>query len=400
MRNSVWMVLGDRSGHAGRAVHLSGARWNADSGNIVLMEDASAGSGPPEKRPEFFLKSLFSTQTFTLIVGVLVMVLILFCNNWIIKAQSVFANLERVNSAFDSFDHTDLVAMYDLCDQNKETVTPSDLARMIRIGKMIQIHDALLAEAQDTASDLNNRLEWPTAAVSQADVLQYEQMGQLGGWGGTQPVPAGATELAEKSGASDANGAAGQSTTDANAAAYVAQPRTEKEIVCESFLSNPSDLIQQYNVWRTSLKGFSDAFDIRRTQPMFTGKGPGTNLILEHKLRAKMTIITMWWLPILNGALGAIIFCLTRMLKDKSTAPKLGEIVLRMVFGGFAGLLVSILLLPSGVAFGQFVGNAPGVSLLAFVFGFSLDSFIQLLERMNQLVIESTTSKKSEKPEG
>ena len=95
----------------------------------------------------------------------------------------------------------------------------------------------------------------------------------------------------------------------------------------------------------------------------------------------------------LNGALGAIIFCLTRMIKDRVTAPKLGEVLLRMVFGGFIGILVSTLLLPGGAITGQYVNTAPGVSLLAFIFGFSLDSFIQLLERLNRMVMDSTRPK-------
>jgi hypothetical protein len=398
------MVLGDCSWNARCTLLLSGPQWNADSRNSVLVQDSPTDPDVPEIKQAPSSKGVLSTQTFTLLVGVLVVVFILFCNNWIIKAQSVFSSLERVTSAFDSFDHTDLVAMVDLCDLNEEAAS-SDLARLIRIGKTIQIHDALLAEAQDTALDLSNKLEWPSFGTRDQAKHDYEALGQMGDWGKKiggagvpeNPAETSQTDASNKIATYETNVAVTNGASDANEAFDSNNPKTEKDMVCESFLSNPSDLIQQYRVWRTSLKGFSETFEISRTQPMFTGKGPGTNLILEHRLRAKLTIVTLWWLPILNGALGAIIFCLTRLLNDKSNAPKFAEIVLRMVFGGFAGLLVSTLLLPSGVAFGQFAGNAPGVSLLAFIFGFSLDSFIQLLERLNQLVIESVSSKKTDK---
>lgn len=129
---------------------------------------------------------------------------------------------------------------------------------------------------------------------------------------------------------------------------------------------------------------------------MFTGKVLGNNLVLEHRLQSGMTIVSYWLLPVLNGALGAIIFCLTWMLKDKLRAPKSGEIILRMVFGGFADLLIATLFLPSGVPLGPYAGSAPGVSLLAFIFGFSLDSFIMVLERLNRLVMDSTRPKDPE----
>lgn len=335
------------------------------------------------------------TQAFTLVVGIIIMTLTLYGNNWIIQAKSVFANLERVNAVFDSFDQASLVFLYDLCDQNDEAISPMDLARVVAIGNTIQRHEALLEAAHNTAIDLINRLEWPRFSVPEA--TEFEAMGQID-W---SKVPVNGVPVADSSAGTDAEeDSKAQQVFMAPAADPETAPapvRSERDIICDGLLTDPSDLVVNFRVWRASLKGFSKELQILRSEQMFTGRGPGSNEILEQKLRAKMAIVTHWWLPVLNGALGAIIFCLTRMLRDRSSAPKLGEVLLRMVFGGFAGVVVSTLLLPSGVALGPYTGSAPAISLLAFIFGFSLDSFIMVLERLNRLVVDST---KPKSPEG
>lgn len=75
-------------------------------------------------------------------------------NYWVLQAQSVLVNLERVNSGFDSFDHSELVLTYDRCDENTKEMLLSDLTRIMRIGKLIQTNDSLLLEAQVTANKL------------------------------------------------------------------------------------------------------------------------------------------------------------------------------------------------------------------------------------------------------
>lgn len=348
--------------------------------------------------PKPLWRRVFSTQAVTAGAGILIMILTLFCNNWVIKAQTVFVNLERVNSAFDSFDHTDLVLMYDLCDRHTEDMSPGDLARFVRVGNSVQRHEALLQEARDTAMQLINSLEMPRLSIGGPDL---DALGQIDT---TRMIvadaPPGSTGWAPEAGAgavpAKMTGTSGPSVAavDKPAAVFGSGDR-EKEIICSKLENDPSDLVQNFRAWRTSLRRLSSELQILGGDLMFTGLGPGSNEILEQKLRAKMTIVTHWWLPVLNGALGAVIYCLTKMLKDRANAPKMGEVVLRMVFGGFAGILVSTLLLPSGVVAAPYVASAPGVSLLAFIFGFSLDSFIALLDRLNRLVVESTRPKSS-----
>jgi hypothetical protein len=334
------------------------------------------------------------TQAFTLIVGIIIMGLTLFGNNWIIQAKSVFATLERVNAVYESLDQASLVLLYDLCDQNEEAITPMELARVVSISNTIQRHDSLLEQAYDNAIKLINRLDWRMTlpSFSMTETAEFETKGQID-WSkvpNTMPSAGPEPEGTETTGPPKAPQVKMTQDGDTGASPLA---RTEREIICDALMSDPSDLMLNFRVWRESLKGFSKELQILRSEQMFTGRGPGWNEVLEQKLQAKMTLVTHWWLPVLNGALGAIIFCLTRMLRDRATAPKLGEVLLRMVFGGFAGVVVSTLLLPSGVALGPYTGSAPAISLLAFIFGFSLDSFIMVLERLNRLVVDSTRHK-------
>ncbi len=365
------------------------------------MDDVGAsGSGNASSSP---VRSYGRTQFATLAAGVLLMLATLYCNNWVLKAQSVFANLERVNSAFDSFDQSELVILYDLCDENPKEISSSDMARIFRIGKTIQTNDSLLLEAQLTATELLNspQIPWSGFGATEAGSEDWEAKGQIGS---PDTETGGSGDTGSEDGDSGTDGTSdGTKTGDPNrstgsdTAARNSRPaKDEKEIVCERFKSDKTDLVLNYRVWNTSFAGFSNELEIVHSEPMFSGKGLGSNLVLEYRLQSRMIVVTHWLLPILNGALGAIIFCLTRMLKDRQRAPKSGEIILRMVFGGFAGLLVATLLLPSGVPLGPYAGSAPGISLLAFVFGFSIDSFIMVLERLNRLVVDSTRPKDPE----
>ena len=384
MRNQYRMVLGVCAWRTGNTVLLPRPKWPTDPRKAFLMVGSSEELSKPVGKPKSLFRRSLSTQAFTLVVGILIMVLTLYCNNWVIRAKTVFTNLERVNSAFDSFDRTDLVVMYDLCDQNGEAVSWSDLARVVRIGNTIQRHEALLEEAHNTSIELINGLQLPKFSGPNED------LGSIGpiDWSKVEGGQVAATPMH----ASGGSGAPDLSKPQEK----LGMPLMERDIVCNKYAKDPVDLMSNFQVWQTSLREFSSQLRISRGEGMFTGKGPGANDILAQKLRSKMTIVTHWWLPVLNGALGAVIFCLTKMIKDKSVAPRLGEVLLRMVFGGFAGIVVSTLLLPSGVPMGPYVDSAPGVSLLAFIFGFSLDSFIQLLERLNQLVIESTRPKNTD----
>jgi len=160
--------------------------------------------------------------------------------------------------------------------------------------------------------------------------------------------------------------------------------------ICAALANDPADLMANFRLWRASLSGVTKELNVTFGDMMFTGWGPGQNEVLMQDIRSRLVEISRWWLPILYGALGAVLFCLVRMLDKDQISPKLSEVLLRMVFGAFAGFVVSTLFVPSGVFTGQFSGSTPGASLLSLVFGYSLDSFTALLTRLNQLVVDST----------
>jgi len=117
-------------------------------------------SEQPETPPRRSRRSLrvVSTQGITALLGAAIIVLALNCNAWVIKAQDVIANLERIEGLYRDIDHSDLVLMYDLCNRNGQELSPSDLSRFVRVANSVQTHDALRTKALDEAQVLNNSL--------------------------------------------------------------------------------------------------------------------------------------------------------------------------------------------------------------------------------------------------
>lgn len=308
------------------------------------------------------------THGVTAVLGVLILVATLTCNNWVIKAQTVFSNFERVNLAFGGIDRTDLVVMVDLCNQRNKELTPTELARFVQVYSTIQTNGAIWNHTRSSAQDLLNSLDIALLVNST--------------W-------ARVTSVFRKS-----ESTPGGDEIKNQQISFLA-PQSSVADICKELLDDPSDLIRNYKVYQASLNGAFADTSIWGIDLMLTGAGPGTIEVAQQQLRDQMAIITRWWLPILYGSVGAILFCLTKLIRDKSNAPKLAEVFLRLIFGGFAGFVVSALLIPSGVVPNSIAGSAPGASFLAFIFGYSLDSFVSILERLNQLVMESTALKSS-----
>lgn len=112
-----------------------------------------------------------------------------------------------------------------------------------------------------------------------------------------------------------------------------------------------------------------------------------------QELREWLNAVHLWALPIIYGALGSIVYCLWRVLHP--TVSPLGFLytVTRTVFAALAALTLSMLLVPSNILTAGVEMNRPLVYLLSFVFGYSVEVFINTLNMINSYFLQNLTTR-------
>ena len=118
---------------------------------------------------------------------------------------------------------------------------------------------------------------------------------------------------------------------------------------------------------------------------------------LKRELNQRLNIVRFWALPIIYGALGALVYCLWRTLTPSVSGLGFWHPIMRMIFGSLAALTFSMLLIPANVLSIGLEAQTPIVYLLSFIFGYSVDGFVRILNVLNAF-IASNTVVKSEKP--
>lgn len=139
--------------------------------------------------------------------------------------------------------------------------------------------------------------------------------------------------------------------------------------------------MQLLNEWRARI-GFYDQTYPERTKAAF----PST----RQELAGLLDLTNRWTFAVIYGALGAVIFSLSRHLNAVISSPPLESTILRVLFAMFIAISVSMIFIPSS-AFS--VGNEISptfVFLVCFVFGYSIDSFLRLLRRVDAWVSEKS----------
>ena len=106
-------------------------------------------------------------------------------------------------------------------------------------------------------------------------------------------------------------------------------------------------------------------------------------------LRGKISTVHRWTLPIIYGMLGSIVYCMWRIL-NPATAP-LGFLytLMRTAFAGLAALTLSMLIVPSNALSVGADVSRPFVYLISFVFGYSIEGFVNLLNNLNRYLSNS-----------
>jgi hypothetical protein len=101
-----------------------------------------------------------------------------------------------------------------------------------------------------------------------------------------------------------------------------------------------------------------------------------------YSLSQKTDVVGRWWLPGLYGALGAMVFTMRALLNPICPDPMPARVALRVSLGAFAGTSIAWFWTGSPTEGLNFASLSLGLLTLAFLFGFAIDVFFALLDRL------------------
>lgn len=108
-------------------------------------------------------------------------------------------------------------------------------------------------------------------------------------------------------------------------------------------------------------------------------------------LRQQLSLIYLWALPVIYGALGSAVYSMWCMLNSNVSNHRALYFLIRMIFGSLAALTFSMLLVPSNLFVIGTDLNRPLVYLIAFIFGYSIETFINVLNQLNRYIAETAS---------
>lgn len=337
---------------------------------------------------------LFSPSNIVAALGLVLIAASLHWTYWSTRAEAVIASLDSVLETQRNLNIEDIVHTRDLCQYQEAQLDDQDVYRFVVAARDMSYYDTIWVSARGEAQYLKVGF-WPLqqrfrdAGGAVADLFtSKDSLGaeddfgpQILGGGITASVSTdkGLNESADKIGAIGV---------------------LERDRICDRFLGRdrekPRTLEAQYDWYRASFDDMARTIPLKSGVELFRGTGIATIEVLKSDLRESQVVVHRWLLPTLHGALGAVIFCLVRAIREPFLLP-LGrrDVILRIFFGAFVGYLISALFIPSGMLGASASGAAPITSLAAFIFGYSIDSFIALLNRMNSYISQLPDQKKA-----
>jgi hypothetical protein len=128
---------------------------------------------------------------------------------------------------------------------------------------------------------------------------------------------------------------------------------------------------------------FDDAFKNR----ILCGLGvvPGATYAAAYTLydiQYRLDIMSLWWLPALYGALGALIYHLREYLSGTRPDPTFMKLLVRVGLSAFAGIAIGWFWIPKDSSV-LGITEVPLTPLtIAFLVGFAIDAFVALLDRI------------------
>ncbi len=112
-----------------------------------------------------------------------------------------------------------------------------------------------------------------------------------------------------------------------------------------------------------------------------------------QELREALNAVHLWALPIIYGFLGSIVYCMWRVLHPNIAALGFFYSFMRTIFAGLAALTLSMLLVPSNILTAGVELNRPLIYLLSFIFGYSVEVFINTLNLLNSYFLSNLTTR-------
>lgn len=138
-------------------------------------------------------------------------------------------------------------------------------------------------------------------------------------------------------------------------------------------------------------KTISGADAARQAILCFAGVDPSsTEMFLQanwiYNLGQSIDLLSVWILPALYGALGAVMYFLRDFLDRMRPDPGFVEVAVRVALGMFAGVSVGWFAAPTTMVQGIGIADLSLATLtLAFLVGFGIDVFFSLLDKMLEL---------------
>lgn len=304
-------------------------------------------------------RRLFRVSNVATVVGFVLMFWSLHLSNWAIQADTVIRQFDYILESNKSLDLQEVANMIEVCESNPPSVDEADFARYLALHKDVRYLESIWSAA---VADMG-RLMYST--------LPFEfKTRQAWKWVKSNTVNRGTRKWAsgaqlEPPDPKDRSGS--------------------KPEFCERLLTETVPANVRYEAYETALESFA-SFGGRY---LISGPGKAVAEISKQQLLRKKNVVSRWWLPVLHGALGGVIFCLVRSLRRFTVQVSWKEFLLRLFFGGFVGFAVSTLLIPSGLMAIEYTRPTPVASLMAFVFGYSIDSFLAVLNRLNEYFTRS-----------
>ena len=103
---------------------------------------------------------------------------------------------------------------------------------------------------------------------------------------------------------------------------------------------------------------------------------------IAEELKDKIAKANRFYLPMIYGSLGAALFCLVRVLTPSLSDLGPGRAFLRVLFGAFAAMTLSMLFIPANVFSINSQSNTTMIFLACFLFGYSFDAVLASLHRL------------------
>jgi hypothetical protein len=353
------------------------------------LRDPAASKAP-------FLRRVFSRGNVLIGVAIVVIALAFHYTYWARKADAVLATAREIG----------------------QTDYPSQMRRMVEVALLVEASSADSAADETIPNIFNTEI---ASFVTSAETLQFYQVSQQ------QFLVEAAQVLRDNSpflAISDSlrgtflrafagmlrpqtqqPGATGPSANDvppdlaeqtAETAAVDAVLR-EKATPPAEETTQPAAL-RHYRGYLSDVDRISSAIGLSNIGLSNFAALRATQLNYQKQIVIRTEITNRWVLPMLYGALGAIVYSIVRLLNPFLVSPPLRTSLLRVLFGAFTGITISMLFGPASLfdLGGQPI--AASLLLICFLFGYSIDSFLALLRRGDDYLSSALKPAGSEKP--